>query len=139
MKRLALLLAAVVLSGCALFQRPFRPEHAPKEEAAKLPYPLWLPAEGKVRLPANMAAAIELAMDDMLPRDSKLPRDATPDDVCLHRRDAYDVEAAPLNEEVMLVRFLVKEGACRSEGATATEAATYAVDVKAWRILAIQR
>ncbi|ATB44459.1 hypothetical protein [Corallococcus macrosporus] len=139
MKCRALLLTVVLLPGCVLFQRPFRPEHAPKEEAAKLPYPLWLPSEGRVQVPANLAAAIGLAMDDMLPRDVKPPRDATPDDVCLHRRDSYDVEAAPLNEEVVLVRFLVKEGACRSEGATATEAATYAIDVRGWRILAVQR
>ncbi|MBL0698149.1 hypothetical protein [Comamonas sp. JC664] len=133
------MMTLVVLPGCALFQRPFRPEHAPKEEAAKLPYPLWLPTEGKVRLSADMTTAIGLAMDDLLPRNIQPPRNATPDDVCLHRRDSYDVEAAPLNDDVMLVRFLVKEGACRSEGATAIEAATYAVDVKSWRILAVQR
>ncbi|MBZ4419656.1 hypothetical protein [Myxococcus sp. RHSTA-1-4] len=135
----ALLLAAVVFSGCALSRRPFRPEHAPKEEAARLPYPLWLPESGRVQVPAVVAAAISLAFDDMLPRDVEPPRGASPDEVCLYRRDSYDVEAAPLNEEVMLVGFRVREGACRAEGKTATDAATYAVDVRTWRILAVQK
>ncbi|WP_163997751.1 hypothetical protein [Pyxidicoccus caerfyrddinensis] len=135
----ALLLAALVCSGCALFRRPFRPEHAPKEEAAKLPYPLWLPESGRMQVPATVAAAVSLALDDMLPRDVAPPRDATPDEVCLYRRDSYDAETAPLNDDVLLVSFRVREGACRAEGKTATEAATYAIDVRTWRILAVQK
>jgi hypothetical protein len=49
------------------------------------------------------------------------------------------VDAAPLNEDVLLVSFRVKDGACRAEGKTATEAATYAIDVRTWRILAVQK
>ncbi len=135
----ALLLVAVLSSGCTLLRRPFRPEHAPKEEAAQLPYPLWLPESGRVKVPAEAAAAISLALDDMLPRDVKPSRNATPDEVCLYRRDSYDVEAAPLSEDVMLISFRVKDGACRAEGKTSTEAATYAIDVRGWRILAVQK
>lgn len=135
----ALILAALVSSGCTLFRRPFRPEHAPKEEAAKLPYPLWLPESGRMQVPAAVAAAVSLALDDMLPRDVKPPRNATPDERCLYQRDSYDVETAPLNDEVLLVSFRVREGACRAEGKTATEAATYAIDVRAWRVLAVQK
>lgn len=139
MKRSALLLAAILASGCTLFRRPFRPEHAPKEETASLPYPLWLPESGRVKVPADVAAAVSLALDDMLPRDVRPPRNASPDEICLYRRDSYDVEAAPLNESVLLVSFRVKEGICRAEGKTVTEAATYAIDIRTWRILAVQK
>jgi hypothetical protein len=139
MRLSALLLAALLCSGCALFRRPFRPEHASKEEAAKLPYPLWLPESGRVQVPATVAAAISLAFDDMLPRDVAPPRNATPDEVCLFRRDSYDVETAPLNDAVLLVSFRVREGACNTEGRTAAEAGTYAIDVHTWRILAVQK
>lgn len=139
MRLSALLLATLLCSGCALFRRPFRPEHAPKEEAAKLPYPLWLPDAGRTQVPATVAAAISLALDDMLPRDVAPPRNATTDEVCLYRRDSYDVETAPLNDDVLLVRFRVREGACRTEGRTEAEAATYAIDVRGWRILAVQK
>lgn len=139
MRGSALLLVALLCSGCTLFRRPFRPEHAPKEETAKLPYPLWLPESGRIQVPAAVSAAVSLALDDMLPRDVAPPRNATPDEVCLYQRDSYDVEAALLNDEVLLVSFRVRDGACRAEGETATEAATYAIDVRAWRILAVQK
>jgi hypothetical protein len=92
-----------------------------------------------MQVPATVAAAVSLALDDMLPRDVAPPRDATPDEVCLYRRDSYDAETAPLNDDVLLVSFRVREGACRAEGKTATEAATYAIDVRTWRILAVQK
>jgi len=49
------------------------------------------------------------------------------------------VETAPLSDDVLLVRFLVREGACRAEGKTATEATTYAIDVRTWRVVAVQK
>jgi hypothetical protein len=78
-------------------------------------------------------------MDDFLPRDAKLPRGATPDEVCLHQRDTYDVLAKQLPDNVVLVAFTPKQGACIQEGIALDLGATYAVDVSGWRILAIQR
>ncbi|WP_236068689.1 hypothetical protein [Citreicoccus inhibens] len=49
------------------------------------------------------------------------------------------MDAAPLNADVMLVRFRVRAGACNAEGRTATEVATYAVDVRGGRILVVQK
>jgi hypothetical protein len=60
-----------------------------------------LPEEGRQVIRGSMAAAIQLAMDDFLPRDLKLPRDATPEDVCLHSRESYDVFAAPGPEGII--------------------------------------
>ncbi|MBJ6760813.1 hypothetical protein JGU66_08555 [Myxococcaceae bacterium JPH2] len=138
MRRAILWMGALALSGCSLFHRGYRPEHAPKAEADALPYPLGFPSSGQVQVPAEMAAAISLALDDILPRDVAPPRNATADDVCLYRRDSYDVDAAPLNADVMLVRFRVRAGACNAEGRTVTEVATYAVDVRRGRILVVQ-
>ncbi len=140
MTRATLLLACLCLSsGCALFRRPFRPPHAPPEEAASFQFPLGFPPGEHTFIPGTLAAAVELAMDDFLPRDAKLPRGTTPDEVCLHQRDTYDVLAKQLPGNVVLVAFTPKQGACIQEGIALDLGATYAVDVSGWRILAIQR
>jgi hypothetical protein len=101
MKRNLLLLSCLVLPACVLFQRPFRPVRASPAEAAQIEIPMALPEEGRQVIRGSMAAAIQLAMDDFLPRDLKLPRDATPEDVCLHSRESYDVFAAPGPEGII--------------------------------------
>jgi len=85
MRCYALLLAALVSSGCTLFRRPFRPEHALKEEeVAKLPYPSGLLESGRMQVSAQVSAAVSLAFDDLLPRDVNPPRNATSGERCLY-------------------------------------------------------
>lgn len=139
MNRALLLLTCMSLSGCALFQRPFRPPHAPPEEAARFQFPLGFPPGEHTFIPGTIAAAVELAMADFLPRDARPPRNATPDEVCLQQRDTYDVLAKSLSDSVVLVSFTPRQGACVQEGMALDVGATYAVDVSGWRILAIQR
>jgi len=138
MKRALLLLFCLVLPACVAMHRP-AVAYVPPEEAAWFKLPYELPEEGKETLPGAMAAAIQLAMDDYLPRDANLPRDTTPRELCLHQRQAYDIQAAPLNEEVMLVRITTSPGACQmGRLAAPSMGATYAVDTRNWRILAVR-
>ncbi|RKH26318.1 hypothetical protein D7Y13_20850 [Corallococcus praedator] len=139
MNQPTLLLMALSLTGCGLFQRPFRPEHAPPAEAAAFQFPLGFPPGEHTFIPSTHSAAVQLAMDDFLPRDARPPRNATPDEVCLMRRESYDVLAKNLSEDVVLVAFTPGKGVCASEGLTLDLGATYAVDVRGWRILAVQR
>ncbi len=136
------LLACLFLSGCSLFCRPFRPVRAPPEEAATVSFPFALSEEekqGLMRVPGTVAAAIALAMDEFRPRDIKPHRGATPDEVCMYQRDSFDVTAIPGPEGVLFVRFTLKPGACEQEGMILDAGATYAVDVRGWRILAVQQ
>jgi hypothetical protein len=132
-------LLALPLAGCVLFARPIRPPRAPPEEAARFQFPLDLPAEGRMQTPATVAVATQLAMDDFRPLDVKPHKNATPDELCLYRRDSFDVWTAPGPEGVMLVRFVPKPHTCDSEGPVTDASVTYAIDVRQWRILAIQR
>ncbi|WP_375755577.1 hypothetical protein [Corallococcus exercitus] len=132
-------LLALPLCACALFTRPVRPPHAPPEEAARFQFPLDLPAEGRMRTPALVAAATQLAMDDFRPLDLKPHKGATADELCLYRRDSFDVWTAPGPEGVLFVRFVPRQDACNSDGPVTDASATYAIDTRQWRILAIQR
>ena len=139
MKRSLLILLGLGLPACALLSRPYRPVHAPPEEAARFTFPLDLPAEGRMKIPANIAVATQIAMDDFRPLDVKPHKGATPDEVCLYRRDSFDVWTAPGPEGVMFVRFVPKPQTCDSEGPVTDVSATYAIDMRQWRILAVQR
>jgi len=137
MKR-ALLLLCLVLPACIMMRRPTT-TYVPPEEAAWFKLPYELPKEGQETLPGSLTTAIQLAMDDFLPRDANIPRDATPREICLHQRQAYDIQAAPLTEEVMLVRITTSPGACEMGRLSAPGmGATYAVDTRNWRILAVR-
>lgn len=136
------LLACCFLSGCSLLHRPFRPVRAPPEEAARVVFPFALSEEqkqGLTRIPGPIAAAVELAMDDFRPRDIQPHRGATPDEVCMYRRESFEVTTIPGPEGVLFVRFTLSPGACEQEGAILDAGATYAVDVRGWRILAVQK
>ena len=139
MKHYLLLLACLVFPACALFQRPFRPVHASPSEAAQVAFPMEIPEEGRQIIRGPMAAAIQLAMDDFIPRDLKLPRSLTPEEVCLHQRESYDAVAAPGPEGIMFVRLTLSPEACKMTGILLDMEVEYAVDVKGWRILAIKR
>jgi hypothetical protein len=94
-----------------------------------------LPQEGLQRLDGNMAASIQLAMDDFLPWDAPAPPPSPiPEEPCLRRRESYDVTAAPAPESVMLVRFDLNTDACKSTDQL-INIVTYAVDIRTMRLL----
>jgi hypothetical protein len=145
MMRKMLLPFCLVLSACAAASRPV--PHAPPEEAAQFKFPRFqLPEEGLKHLDGNMAAAIQLAMDDFLPWDARPPREATPGDACMFQRESYDVTAAPASEGVVWVRFILNDDTCPPDpasymrpdtGVPLIEMTTYAVDVRTMRILTV--
>lgn len=137
MKR-TLLLSFLLLPGCALLQWYRRPVHASPEEAAQVQFPLELPAESRMKIPGVMATAIQLAMDDFRPPGAKPHPGATPEEECLYRRESYNVFASPGPEGVMFVRFVLSPEACNLGDPILDMGATYAVDVRQWRILAVQ-
>ncbi|MFP2959468.1 hypothetical protein ACLEPN_16915 [Myxococcus sp. 1LA] len=126
----------LLLSGCASRSAAL-PRTAPAE-AAWFKFPDALPSEGKLEIPSATAAAIQLAMDDFLPRSVSVPGNASPVEVCLSQRQSYDVRTAPMPEGVLLVRVFLSPGACMQKGPLIDMGATYAVDTRAWRILAVQ-
>ncbi|MCY1045204.1 hypothetical protein OV208_28070 [Corallococcus sp. bb12-1] len=140
MRVLAALLPVLLLPACALFQRAPRPVHAPAEEAATVQFPSDLPATGLQELSGTVATAIQLAMDDFRPPGAKPHRGATPTEQCLYRRQSFDVQAAPGSEGIVFVRFLFNPESCAPEerAIVLDMGATYAIDVRGWRILAIQ-
>jgi hypothetical protein len=139
MKHLLLSLAFLILPGCVLFQRPFRPVHAPPEESSRVEFPMEIPADGRQIIRGPMAAAIQLAMDDFIPRDLKLPRDLTPEDACLLQRESYDTIAAPGPEGVVFVNITLGAEACKMSAVLLDAEAMYVIDTKKWRILAVRK
>ncbi|RKH61033.1 hypothetical protein D7X96_32520 [Corallococcus interemptor] len=132
-------LLVLPLSGCVLFARPLRPPRASDADLARFQFPLDLPAEGRTQTPAAVAVATQLAMDDFRPLDLKPHKNATADELCLYRRDSFDVWTAPGPEGVLFVRFVPRQDACNSEGPVTDASATYAIDTRQWRIIGIQR
>jgi hypothetical protein len=130
-------LSCLTLVACATSPRGV--PHVPPEEAAWFKVPEALPDAGKQNIPAAMAAAMHLAMDDFLPRDAALPRQASAQALCLAQRQSYDVEAAPGPAGVVWVSISPSPDACRQGGPVLdTGSATYAVDTHQRRILATQ-
>ncbi len=79
-------------------------------------------------------------MEDFLPWDTKPHPGATPRENCLYKRDSYDVIAAPRPESLIFVEIYPRPGACKMGGPPILHFSTiYAIDVKGWRILAVQR
>ncbi|WP_370644193.1 hypothetical protein [Myxococcus sp. RHSTA-1-4] len=97
-----------------------------------------LPSEGRQQLSGVMARAIQLASDDFRPLDAKPHRGANPLEECLYRRESFDVLAAPGPDGIMFVSFSFNADACPPGGPIADAGATYAIDVKRWRILAVE-
>lgn len=141
---LSLLVLGALSVGCAT-TAPLLPRATP-EEAAGFTFPLELPSEGMLHLEGNTAAAIQLAMDDFRPRGAAIPPGVRPDEVCLYLPQSYDVTSAPGPEGVVLVEFQQNDTACPPSpelsveaisGKPLREVTTYAVDVRAMRILAV--
>lgn len=130
------------LPACMVARRPI--PHAPAEEASRLQFPASLPNEGALRLEGNTVAAVLLAMDDFLPWDTQPPPGTSSEGVCRYRRESYDVSTAPGSIGIILVRIALNDVACPPSPSATVDAATglpplevttYAVDVRAMRIL----
>lgn len=140
MRPLLLGLLCAWLPACALFQRPPRPVHAPPEEAAKFAWPVAFPEKDHQFLSGTMVSAIQLAMEDFLPWDIEPHKGATPTEVCLYKRESYDVLVAPGAEGLVYVTIMLRPEACHEAGEVVLDGGgRYAIDVKQWRILAAQR
>ncbi|WP_224373157.1 hypothetical protein [Hyalangium versicolor] len=139
MKRSLLWVLCALLPACAFFRRPPRPVYAPPQEAAAVTFPVEpLELKGSVTVSGNLLAAVELAMEDFLPWDLRVPTGATPREVCLAKRETYDVIAAPGDGGLVFVQIWVRPGAC--EGPMAVDlGAYYAIDVVQRRIVAARR
>ncbi|WP_224372813.1 hypothetical protein [Hyalangium versicolor] len=139
MKHVLVLLLCSLLPGCALFRRPPRPVHAPPEEAAQVQFPLGLPEQERQIIRGNILRAVQLAMDDFLPWDTRPHEGASPLELCLYRREAYDAITAPGPEGIIFVSIVPSPHECDFGSAPVLDlGATYAIDVRGWRILAIQ-
>jgi hypothetical protein len=79
-------------------------------------------------------------MEDFLPWDIQPHKGATPRELCLYKRDSYDVFITPHAAGVVYVDIAARPGACELGGPPVLDmGATYAIDVTAWRILAVRR
>jgi hypothetical protein len=135
---LRVLLPSTLLVFCAACAPShWLPLHTPPQQAAWFKFPHELPAEGLTPIPGAMATAIQLAMDDFLPRNVSAPRGATPAEVCLYQRQSYDAKAASHSADVILVRISKSPGACLQAGPTVSGGALYAIDIRMWRVLAV--
>lgn len=141
MRRPLLLSLLVLMQGCALFHFPWyrRPVHAPAGEAARVRFPLELPKETRTTVSGATATAMQLAMDDFLPLDAQPHAGATAEEVCLYRRESYEVIASPGPEGTMFVRITLTPKVCEKGEPILDMEATYAIDVAGRRILAVQR
>ncbi|SET99916.1 hypothetical protein SAMN05443639_106239 [Stigmatella erecta] len=126
-----LAMAGLLLSACQATHRPI--PHAPPEQAAQVVFPPLPNAQSK-RLPGNMAASIQLAMEDFLPWGAPSAPAPIPQAPCLSHRESYEVVAVPLPEGVMLVRFELDPKACALTE-NVFDVTTYAIDVRTMRIL----
>jgi hypothetical protein len=117
-----------------------------KEEAARAHFPGQLDSQrGHTRIEGNMAAAIQLALDDFRPKDMGAPPGTFPEDECLYQRRSYDATAAPAPDAIMLVRFDINDEVCPPsvpptliDGVKQyqpVETPTYAIDLRTMRIL----
>jgi hypothetical protein len=95
--------------------------------------------EEAVTLDGVIIRAINLAFEDFLPWDREPPRGTPPGDVCFYQRDSYDVIAWRGQEEVVFVSIYLRPETCdQSPSPLLDVGARYAVDTRAWRILAAQ-
>ncbi|WP_224247492.1 hypothetical protein [Hyalangium gracile] len=138
MKRLLLSMLCALLPACALFRRPPRPVHAPPQEATGVTFPQEiLDLEGSVSVTGPLFVAMQLAMEDFRPWDLQPPRNATPREACLYKRESYDMNAAPGADGVVFVQIWARPGTCEMGlGPVLDVGANYIIDTKTWRILA---
>lgn len=140
MKHVLLLVLCALLSACALFRRPPRPVHVPPQEAVKVEFPFEpLDLEGSVTVTGPLFVAMQLAMEDFLPWDTQPHKGATPSELCLYKRESYEMSAAPRADGVVFVQIWPRPGACdMGQGPVLDFGALYAIDSKTWRILEVR-
>jgi hypothetical protein len=103
-------------------------------------FPLDLPAATRTVVSGAEATAIQLALEDFLPLKTIPHEGATCEEVCLYRRESYEVIVSPGDEEgVFFVRVTPRPGVCEAHGLILDLETTYAVDVAGGCILAVQR
>lgn len=125
------------LAACSHVPAP--PPHVPPEEAAWFKFPYELPDAGKKTLPGAIATAIQLAMDDFLPRGWTPSRGTTPQDICAAQRQSYDIEASPGPGKLIWVNISLAPGACTWGSEPLLDVgATYAIDTAHWRVMAVR-
>jgi hypothetical protein len=134
--QLLLLLCITFVPSCVVARRPIA--HTPPEESSWYKFSCALPEEGRRTLPARTVTAIQLAMDHFLPWNRKPSLRADPVSICLLQRQSWKVYAVPGPEDIVWVRISLSPGACSRRGPVANMGATYAVDTRQSRILAIQ-
>lgn len=125
------------LAACS--HAPTHLPYVPPEEAAWFKFPYELPEAGKKTVPGAMATAIQLAMDDFLPRGWTPNRDSTPQDICLWQRQSWDIAAFPGSGDLIWVVITPSVGACTWGPQLPLDmGATYAIDTAGWRVLAVR-
>jgi hypothetical protein len=141
MKRPLLLVLCALLPACALFHRPPRPSRGSPQEAAGVTFPMEpLDIEGNVSVTGPLFVAMQVAMEDFLPWDIQPHKGATPSEVCLYKRESYDMIAAPGPDGQVFVQIWPRPGTCEMGlGPILDFGANYAIDTKTWRILAVRR
>jgi hypothetical protein len=95
-----------------------------------------LPEEGRVRLESNVAASVQLAMEDFLSL-SVPSKPVSGRAACLDQWESYDVTTAALPAQVVLVRFEPNSERCVSE-ARLVDLTTYAIEVRTLRVLSVE-
>jgi hypothetical protein len=118
----------------------------PPEAATPALVPAELPRQSLRRIEANEAAAIQLAMEELMP-EGTLVADSPYEPACLSQLSSYDVTFVSEPEGVVLVRFDVNDERCPPEGPPdivegkkyfgPTFITTYAIDIRTMRILGI--
>ena len=141
---LSLLALGALSLACATAPAPV--PRASSEEAARFNFPLELPSEGMLHLDGNTAAAIQLALEDFLPRGAPLPKGLPSEEACLYQQQSYDVTSASGPEGVVLIQLTQDDESCPPSPGLSVEArsgkplldvTTYAVDVRTMRILSV--
>jgi len=131
------ILLGSVLVACVHAPPPVA--RVPPQEAAWFKFPEELPAAGQQTIPGTLSAAMQLAMDDFLPRGWEPSRGASAQAICLGQRQSYDIAASPGPGKVVWVVISLAPGACTwGPGPLLDDGATYAVDTASWRILAMR-
>jgi hypothetical protein len=91
------------------------------------------------RIRGDLAMAIALAMDDFFLSMPPLPRDASPVEQCLRRREVWDVEAVPHLEGVVVVGISPRYEKCDPHNVSLDGGGLYAIDTTQWRVLSVRK
>ena len=153
-RRFAVPFLAMTCLSCSMLSGLWRPARAPASEASKVVFSMYTP-DTAMKLDGVRLRAVDLAMRDFMSEAAGS---------CFDQADSYDVvvwtaepgatpdggepsEDGGVNVETMFgtpglvyVEITLRPGACDDGGEVVLdEGATYAIDVKSWRIAASRR